>query len=255
MSDRTELDGLFGDEETGEEVTVTPEPEGSTEPDATQKAEGDDKAGETDETPDAEKGKETEPPSVEKPDEASGYKTAMLAERRKRQEVEDRLRQIEQQNQTPKKEESIYDDPDGFVASRVNQVEQKMTVRILQMSEETAREQFPDYDEKINAFNEAAERNPALMKQMVNSTNPARFAYQTGETYLVTKDAPTIGDLREKLRKEWEATERPKIEKEIQNRLRSQTLSNVPDSLTEETGTVATAKPEGGPTPIESIYD
>lgn len=209
------------------------------------------------EEPPKEPEKPSEPPSEEKPSEAEAYKAAMQDERRKRQEYERRLREYEEREKEEKPKQNFWDDPEGVVNQRLeslkNELHTQNTTRFLRLSENLARKRYDDYDSRITAFNEVIQANPALYQQMLESDDPAEFAYQTGKTYEFTKDAPTIEDLEKKIEAKVEARLREKLEKEYADRGRDK-LSNVPESLTDETGKTTRAKVDPNVSPLDEVF-
>jgi len=254
MSDLEEMFGEVQPKKVPEPVEVEQE---KPEPEATEGEEPEGE-GEKQEEPEQTAAKEppAEPPSAEKSDEASAYKAAMLEERRKRQEIERRLQELEQGKEPEAKKKVFWEDPEAVIAERVSEVERRFTHRLLVSSEAVAREKHSDYGEKIVAFQEAMQRDPTLYERMRDDVNPAEFAYRVGKTYLVTKDAPDIDTLTAKIREQVLAEEREKIRKEIEEESRAKKFERVPESLSEQTGTTTRhEKVKTGPLPIESLFD
>lgn len=113
----------------------------------------------------------------------SGYAplAAVQDERRKRQEAEARLKQYEQQlaqrrEQTPPPD--WYAEPDRAAQVMQEQVQYQITQTKVAMSQDWAREHYPDYDALESVFTEAADKQPHLWQQLYQHPNPAKFAYQ-----------------------------------------------------------------------------
>lgn len=106
---------------------------------------------------------------------------ALVDERRKRQALEQQL----QEYQKPKEEKvDLFADPDRFVDDvnqRIKEVER--TTRI-NLSREMVMSSKADYEEKETKFVEMAQQNPYLIQQMNQSSNPAKFAYDTAAKQL-----------------------------------------------------------------------
>lgn len=232
---------------------------GVTEPEAPQEPE--EPEAEAPEEPPKEEPKEPEKPS-EPPSEEKDERVPVAAlqeERRKRQEYERRLREYEQQKEKkPEEKKDFWEAPEDVINQRVESVakdlESKFTVRFLRSSEARARKQYEDYDAKIRAFQEAVESNPQLYQQMLDSEDPAEFAYKVGETYEYTKDAPTIDALEKKLEAKLEAKLREKLEKEYAEKYGKENLQKVPESLTDETGKTSRAKADPNVSPLDEIF-
>lgn len=136
----------------------------------------------------------TEEPKLEHP--------ALIGERRRRQEAEARLQQLEQhfaqlqqqpvQQQVPQGAPDMFEDPEGYTryiadqAAQVarNEAQAAFQYQRIEMSAVQARSTLPDYDEKIGVFGQMVETNPALLEQLYRAPNPAEFAYNAAKTQL-----------------------------------------------------------------------
>lgn len=130
---------------------------------------------------------------------------AVIAERKKRQELERRLAEYER-NQQQTQPQSFYEAPDEFVS----QVEQRATQRLHAALEAQAREVYPDYDEVFSELTTYAEENPACVPQIMGSPNPALAAYKFGKQLRELKDMQDPAAYRQKV----EAEVRAKLEAE-----------------------------------------
>lgn len=160
--------------------------------------------------------------SGEETDDHPVPRKALIEERKKRQEYERLLaetngklqafQQFAQQRQAPQDqarpdpEAEFYKNPTQFVGSTVQ--EQVDRVR-LDLSQQMMRSAHADYDEKANAFVEAAQQNPSLVMQLRSHPNPAQFAYDTGKVITATRGAKSwdeaVANIRKDLRAEIEA--------------------------------------------------
>lgn len=114
----------------------------------------------------------------------------------------------------PPKPPSVFEDEEGYTNHLNTQIAQQVFAAKLELSEENARERFPDLaqimgtveDEQgvahVNWIN-AVRKNPALSQQFERAADPVRFAYQTLKKLKVMEE---IGDdpnaYRERLRAE-----------------------------------------------------
>lgn len=154
---------------------------------------------------------------------------ALRDERRKRQELEERLRQFEErftQSQQPKPQPApdMFDDPDGFknhlaqtIRAELMQelqpvVQQHGTLTRAEVSEMLARQKYEDYDATVESFKEALGQNPFLMTQLQQASDPATFAYNAGKQY---QQAQAYGGEAPPTREQIEAELREKIMAEI----------------------------------------
>lgn len=127
--------------------------------------------------------------SVAEPEAESWTKQAVLDERRKRQELEKRLKEYEQrlqpQAQQPAQPQQPQADwwssPDQAAQVLQQQVEQQVFQTRVAMSERMLRQQHPDYDEVSELFAERARQDPNLLQQVFSHPFPAEFAYQVGQ--------------------------------------------------------------------------
>lgn len=125
-------------------------------------------------------------PQVESPktDAEKGLLAAHISERKKRQAAEARAAELEQQLRAGAVYQPTYQDVGAIdpqqqqLAEVTRTFENKLTV----MSEMQARQSYPDYDEKLQIFAEAAKANPALWDQVNNSVHPANEAYQIAKS-------------------------------------------------------------------------
>lgn len=172
--------------------------------------------------PEPEKGEiDVEPPSTEEQpadeperENAQVPREALIAERKKRQELEDKLKSFEsnqpKKEVEPEPEVDLFADPDGFRRQVSKTISDTAWETKVTLSQEMMRELKPDYDEKEAAFLEAIKDNPSLGQQIRNQANPAKFAYQQGakwlETGLMQKDPEAYkAKLEAEFRAKWEA--------------------------------------------------
>lgn len=192
------------------EVTVTPEPqpeapqveavgpEATPEPRAEDRPRGPDGKFISKGEKEPEQPAEVAPPATE---EAKIPEAALIGERRRRQEAEDRLRALEaqlhqrpqpQQFTAPAQAPDMFEDPEGYTryisaqaaeTARAQAYEQFQYQRI-----EMAAQQFAptvsDYAEKVQVFEQMAQANPALMQELYRAANPAEYAYNVAKTQL-----------------------------------------------------------------------
>lgn len=144
------------------------------------------------------------------PQETTVPLAAMMDERKKRQALERQLAEIQQQA-TPAP--SFYQDPERYVGDLVGQVQQTMQYQVYGALEFAAKQQFPDYDEKFSVVEEYAATNPAAVRDVLASPNPALAAYDLGKRLLEYREmqnpeayrAKVEADIRAKLEAEYAA--------------------------------------------------
>jgi hypothetical protein len=196
------MDGLneFFKEPTAETPEETPEvveaPEVEAEqPETAERPRGPDgkfiSKGETPETPvESASPAPTEPPLDH---------AALLGERRRRQELEAKLAEMEARlapqpapQPQPEGPPDQWEDPDGYQRYVIEQAKAEARAEAMQVfqyqrieaSATAARQALPDYDEKIAEFGRMVQTNPTLIEQMHRAPNPAEFAYNSAKTNL-----------------------------------------------------------------------
>ena len=175
----------------------------------------------------------------------SGVLKGIQAERRKRQQLERELSEMKQrisQYETPAYQEPQYTD------AQVEQPESKTEMRILSISESSARASHPDYQEKFEAFYKEATQNPQLYQMVINSDHPGESAYQAGKTLLIQQKYGVDFDTQySKIKEELTAELTPKLRAEIE----AQFTGKVQSKLNQPTNILqARNAGDGGPPPF-----
>jgi hypothetical protein len=134
---------------------------------------------------------------------------AILGERRRRQEAEARIRELEAQIARPApqvpqsqppvqaapfefNEDLYWSNPQQFLATFSQHIRQEVmrevpnivTATTLDRAEAAARARYEDYDGARDAFYQAAVVNPQLAQKALIQPDPAEFAYQEGKRLL-----------------------------------------------------------------------
>jgi hypothetical protein len=121
---------------------------------------------------------------------------ALIGERRRRQDAEERYRVLEERLnklETPAQPApELWDDPDAYFNHRLTGVMPQLTEQIkaelradrIRESATEARSKYQDYDQAIDVFHEIAAQNPALYQQMEMARDPAEFAYSKAKSEL-----------------------------------------------------------------------
>lgn len=117
-------------------------------------------------------------------------KQAVLDERRKRQDLEKKLKEYEarlQPAQQPPAQVQPETPPDWWSAPEQaaqalqTQFQQQVFETRVAMSERMMKQQHADYDDVSNLFAERAKSDPRLLQQLIAHPFPAEFAYQVGQ--------------------------------------------------------------------------
>jgi hypothetical protein len=167
---------------------------------------------------------------------------AILGERRRRQEAEARLKELEAriasfqqpqppvaqqpQAQTPQFDEELYwQNPQAFLGNFANRIRQSILQEVrssaptliqeqlLDRSEALARARYEDYNDAQAAFRNAAMVNPQLRDRLLTQADPAEFAYQEGKRLLEIANYGSTNDY---------------IEAEVAKRLAAQQPASAP---------------------------
>jgi hypothetical protein len=124
---------------------------------------------------------------------------ALLGERRRRQEAEARIAEYEarfaqqpQAPQAPQGAPDMFEDPEGYtryIASQAAQVARQEAYGQFQYQRiGMAAAQFaptvPDYEDKVQVFQQMVAVNPHLLQELYRAPNPAEYAYNTAKTQI-----------------------------------------------------------------------
>lgn len=196
----------------------------------------------------------TEPPSVESPKEVP--LAAMLDERDKRKALQAKLDEYEAERaKSQEKKADFWENPEGFVDSVREELrgefQQTLTNSLLAFSMQSASYRHTDYDAMRDSFKEAAEQNPALVDQALKASDPGEYIYSVGRQFKQLDEVGgDIDTMRERMRSEIKA----ELMKEMQGK--DAKRRSVPTPLTDETSASAPReKVEGGPTPLENLFN
>lgn len=182
---------------------------------------------------------------------------AIIDERKKRQEAETKLREL--QAQKPKTD--IFEDPDAAIAERLVGHLAPLKEALFEITFEAMRERHQDFDEVAEAFTQASEKDPELIKGMQAAKNPAKYVYTVG---LQLKELADVGGdfakYKEKITGELQGKveERDKtiaaLTAELETLKKSQVeLAQVPRSLNKTQSGVAPQSADADPEDIKSI--
>lgn len=189
----------------------------------------------------------TEPEKSEKPPLSKADVAAIIDERRRRQEAEDKLRALTQD----KPKTDIFENPEQAIQERLDEKLAPINERFFKMSMKAAKTGRDDFEEVAGVFAEAAEKDPQLWNAFRSSDDPGEYAYSIGKQLRELGDVGgDITKYREKVTSEMRA-ELTKRDEQI-NALRAQLeavqksqseLSSVPRSLNNK-GSGASPKSE-----------
>lgn len=157
------------------------------------------------------------PPTPEVKDQLpSGEYAALKAERRKRQELERQLAEV-QQRLTPQQPApppaDLWEDPNAFFEQRFNQFGQQLMQQIeakqwserATAQEAAARAKHEDFDDALESFHQLAAANPAIIEELRASPDVAEFAYSKGREAMLLQQHGGIEGILKAERAKWEA--------------------------------------------------
>lgn len=177
--------------------------------------------------------------SNDEEEETHWTKAAYLDEKRKRQELEKRLAELDKPRQ---QEESIdlLTDPEAGARLLEQRAENKAFLRVIELSRDVMRDAKPDYDEMESYFVEQAKADPSLVDKMRVAANPAKYAYDTAKRLKFLAEVNDPEAYKAKLRAE------------ILQELQAEQVKKKPASLTKTTSAGGT-KAVTGDDSLESI--
>jgi len=205
-----EINDAFDSEESTEdsqEQGVNTEPPAAESKTEETKEENSDKENEDSQKESENSEEKSEVPKESKKDDTVPI-NALLAERRKRQELEQRIAEIEKQNIPQQEAPDPVKDPDGYKLFITQQVESDAITNRINDSRTKMISEHVDYEDKEIVYNVLRAKDPSLHEQLVKHPDPARFAYETAVKY--------------------ESEQRAKIEAEILSSTKTNTVKDDP---------------------------
>jgi predicted protein tyrosine phosphatase len=193
----SELDALIGDDPEIEEVTADEEVAEETEVEVTEE--------EPAENGSPTAGQDESEEVTTASGEPNWAKVAYLDEKRKRQDLERRLQELEQSKQPTKEQEKdldLFADPQAVLSKLEARAEEKAFIQLTNFSRDLMKEAKPDYEEKEKVFVELAKSDSSLIEKMRKSTNPAKFAYETAVKHEFLQEVSDPVKYREKIKAE-----------------------------------------------------
>lgn len=146
-------------------------------------------------------------------------KAAVLDERRKRQELERKLAELEGKKapaaDQPKRPD-LFEDPEGALNGVKTEIRMELFAARIEQSQELMRSLHTDYDELETEFYDLAKDNPILLKGIAEAKNPAKYAYDMAQKarqftaisdtdkYRAEIEAKHLADIEARVRREFE---------------------------------------------------
>lgn len=193
-------------------------------------------------------------------EQVDGRTIALREERRKRQEAERQLQELQQ----AKPKTDFFENPDQALKERLSSELAPLQERFFKLSVKAARNVAgrDDYEEVVEAFTQAADNDPALMTAFRNADDPGEYAYTVGKQFKELGDVGgDITKYREKIDSQWKGklseleTRLAAVEAENKSLKESQEKrAKVPQSLNSEPSAASSAETFAGPRPLKSIF-
>ena len=169
----------------------------------------------TEETTEETTGDKEEASTPEAKNESDDWKfKAYQDEKRKRQELE---RQLEELNKQPEEKPDIWEDPKGYETYQTQQIDQKVTAVKAEMSQFFAEKEFGK--DKVQAafdkFSEMVKDEPSLYNKAISSTSPYHEIVSIVEKAEKFERMQNIEQYEAELKAKYEQELREKLEKEF----------------------------------------
>lgn len=169
--------------------------------------------------------------------ELNGFKSAYLDEKRKRQAYE------QQSQKEPEKAPDIFEDQEAYTSYVQNTVNQAVLNAQANLSEYLARKEYPDLDDKVEAFKELAAKNPALQQQVLAAQSPYHELVDVVMKHQELEQMKDLDSYKAKIRAEIEAEIRGKVESEASEKAaKREKVEAITPSLANARSTAKTAE-------------
>jgi len=192
-----------------------------------------------------------------------GLEAGIAAERGNRQKLEDENRQLKasldqyQTTAAEKKEDlDFFEDPNAAREAMRDEFNEKLITKGIEFSEEIARSQHEDFDEKIGDFIVEANQNPELWDKFKQAKMPAVYAYKhaTKQRKMKELESTDIVTLEAKIRADERAKGEEATKKAVQAALAQ--AGKLPQSMATERAAGGNGNPEwGGPPSIDDMLN
>ena len=173
---------------------------------------------------------------------------ALLDERGKRQAVERELEQLRSQMRQTEKipTPDVFEDPDGYTKHMQYEAEIREWNLRCDLTSDMMRSIHDDYDDMESRFIEMGKENSELFVRMRQSSNPAKFAYDTAKKAIRFEAMENVDEWEAKKTAEIEAKVKAEFEQKAKDR--ASKADSIPPSL-------AAATAVGGNTAVISVPD
>lgn len=234
----SDLDELLGEKEPSEpkDEVKAPEPE----PKPEEKGEA-----EAEEANEATEAEEVVPPTTER----MVPEAALLAERRKRQALEEQeqfWKELKAQKEAQPAPD-VLEDPEGAYQSLQSTFDQRLLNERLNMSEMMHRQSKGDeaVDAAVEAWMEAVKQNPAMHQQAMQNRDPFGVVMQWHQQQTQIAEIGNLDD--------WKAKTREAIKAELMAEMKATPPVQTPTDLSDVPSEPPKARGYSGPTPLDDL--
>lgn len=172
-------------------------------------------------------------------------------ERRKRQESDRRIDELEKQLQSQlqqKEMPDVFDDQKAFVDSLRDEYKQEISKAKLELAREMMIDAHDDYLEKEELFREMAKDNPSIVAEAEKQSNPVKYLYQQAKKYEQFQQMQDVDSYKQKLMAEVRADIERELRAEQEGKAKA---SNITPSLAKAR---ATDGDKFQPATLESLF-
>jgi hypothetical protein len=180
--------------------------------------------------------------------------SALMAERKQRQELQ---RQLDAQS---KKEDmpDVFEDQQAYTQRLETTIQQAAFNEKANLSEFFARREYADLDSKIEVFNTLKTSNPALATQVQNAQSPYHEIVDIVDNHEKMERMSNVKEYEATTRAEIEAQVRAELEAEYKGKkdAKAELRDSIPTSLVNANskGTIS-GQTWDGPTSLENIFN
>lgn len=158
---------------------------------------------------------------------AEGLKSAIAAERQKRQQLEQELEAFRNAQEKP----DFWDNPEAVLQQMEQRTQQEIQKARIDWSENAARGRYEDFEDKMEVFSQMVSEGVANWQQVVNAADPAEHMYQVASKYQQLNEFGSADSYKESI----EAEIRKRVEAEMEEKMQKllSERENLPGSVTE----------------------
>lgn len=165
-------------------------------------------------------------------------KAMALDERRKRQELQKKLDELEARQVEQPKRPDVFEDQDAAFQHQDLATDAKINNLRIELSQEMMRDAHPDYDQLEAEFITLAQDNPILLQEMAQAKSPARYAYNKAKQAREAAELNDIDAYKAKIKAQVMAEIEAEAEAKAEAKAEAEQAKSdaIPPSLTDTSG-------------------